>query len=112
MRITIFTPFLYPFYVDMAKMLHDKTEVKVYTCGIYGNYPFKGLLTHRYVEVLKCIDIFGSKSLELTSLVRFTRFKPHVVIIFGVESVAGVMLYFLSRLIRACLLYTSPSPRD
>lgn len=101
MRIAIFTPFLYPFYVDMAKMLHDKTEVKVYTCGIYGNYPFKGLLTHRYVEVLKCIDIFGSKSLELTSLVRFTRFKPHVVIIFGVESVAGVMLYFLSRLIRA-----------
>jgi glycosyltransferase involved in cell wall biosynthesis len=101
MRIAIFTPFLYPFHVDMAKALHDKVEVKIFTCGIYGNYPFEELLRYRYVETLKCTNIVGSKSLEPISLTKFVRFRPHVIIIFGIESIAGIVLYFLSRFVKA-----------
>jgi len=100
-RIAIFTPFLYPFHVDMVKVMSDKTEAKIFTCGIYGNYPFEELLRHRYVEVLKCVNVVGSKTLELTSLIKFVHFRPHVVIIFGIESMAGIMVYFLSRFVKA-----------
>jgi len=100
-RIAIFTPFLYPFHVDMVKVLSDKMEAKIFTCGIYGNYPFKELLRHRYVEVLKCVNVVRSKTLELTSLIKFIHFRPHVVIIFGIESIAGIMVYFLSRFVKA-----------
>ena len=101
MRIAIFTPFLYPFHVDMVKVMSDKTEAKIFTCGIYGNYPFEELLRHRYVEMLKCVNVVGSKTLEPTSLIKFAHFRPHVVIIFGIESIAGIMVYFLSRFVKA-----------
>jgi len=100
-RIAIFTPFLYPFHVDMVKVLSDKMEAKIFTCGIYGNYPFEKLLRHRYVEVLKCVNVVGSKTLKPTSLIKFIHFRPHVVIIFGIESIAGIMVYFLSRFVKA-----------
>ena len=101
MRIAIFTPFLNPSRVDMVKVLSDKMEAKIFTCGIYGNYPFEKLLRHRYVEVLKCVNVVGSKTLEPTSLIKFAQFRPHVVIIFGIESIAGIMVYFLSRFVKA-----------
>jgi glycosyltransferase involved in cell wall biosynthesis len=84
----------------MVKVLRDKTEAKIFTCGIYGNYPFEELLKYRYVEVLKCTNIVGSKTLELISLIKFVHFRPHVVIIFGIESIAGIMVYFLSRFVK------------
>ena len=76
-------------------------EAKIFTCVIYGNYPFEELLRHRYVEVLKCVNVVGSETLKLTSLIEFVHFRPHVVIIFGIESIAGIMVYFLSRLVKA-----------
>jgi glycosyltransferase involved in cell wall biosynthesis len=85
----------------MVKVLSDKVEAKIFTCGIYGNYPFEELLRHRYVEVLKCVNVVGSKTLDLTSLIKFIHFRPHVVIIFGIESIAGIMVYFLSRFVKA-----------
>jgi glycosyltransferase involved in cell wall biosynthesis len=100
-RIAIFTPFLYPSRVDMVKVLSDKMEAKIFTCSIYGNYPFEELLRHRYVEMLKCVNVVESKTLEPTSIIKFTHFRPHVVIIFGIESIAGIMVYFLSRFVKA-----------
>jgi glycosyltransferase involved in cell wall biosynthesis len=85
----------------MVKVLSDKMEAKIFTCGIYGNYPFEELLRHRCVEVLKCVNVVGSETLKLTSLIEFVHFRPHVVIIFGIESIAGIMVYFLSRLVKA-----------
>jgi len=76
-------------------------EAKIFTCVIYGNYPFEELLRHRYVELLKCINVVGSKTLELISLIKFAHFRPHIVIIFGIESIAGIMVYFLSRFVKA-----------
>jgi glycosyltransferase involved in cell wall biosynthesis len=87
--------------VDMVKVLSDKMEAKIFTCGIYGNYPFEELLRHRYVEVLKCVNVVRSKTLKPTSLIKFIHFRPHVVIIFGIESIAGIMVYFLSRFVKA-----------
>ena len=100
-RIAIFAPFLYPFHVDMVNMLHDRIEARVFTCGIYEVYPLEELLRRRHVEVLKCISMFGSQTLEPISLIKFIYFRPHVVIIFGIESLAGIMLYFLSKIIKA-----------
>jgi glycosyltransferase involved in cell wall biosynthesis len=85
----------------MVKVLSDKMEAKIFTCGIYGNYPFEELLRHRYVEMLKCVNVVGSKTLKPTSLIKFIHFRPHVVIIFGIESIAGIMVYFLSRFVKA-----------
>ena len=99
MRLAIFTPFLYPFHVDMLAVISGKAEVKIFTCGTYGNYPFKSLL--RCAEVLKCIDILGDKLIGFFSISKFLRYKPKAVIIFGIESLAGLIIYFISRLIRA-----------
>jgi hypothetical protein len=51
MRIAIFAPVLYPFHVDMVKVLHDKIEAKIFTCVFYGSYPFEELLN---IDLSKC----------------------------------------------------------
>jgi len=99
MRVAIFTPFLYPFHVDMASILKKMTEAELFTCGIYGNYPFQSLLKH--ATVFKCIDVAGGKAILPGGLLKFLSFKPNVVILFGIESPAGIMLYLLSRMIKA-----------
>jgi len=99
MRVAIFTPFLYPFNVDMASVLKKITETELFTCGIYGNYPFQNLLKHAIK--FRCIDIAGSKLILPGGLLKFLSFRPHVVILFGVESPAGIILYLLSRMTNA-----------
>jgi len=99
MRVSIFTPFLYPFHLDMLDAISSKAETKLFTCGIYGNYPFENLL--RRAEILKCVNIAGDKMIGLLSIVKFLCYKPQAVIIFGIESLVGLMIYFVSRLIRA-----------
>jgi glycosyltransferase involved in cell wall biosynthesis len=99
LRIAIFTPFTYPFHVDMLKVLCDKVEAKIFTCGIYGNYPFEKLLRH--TEVLKCTNLAGSKAIGLIGLAKFLHYKPNAVVIFGIESLAGLAIYMTSRLVKA-----------
>jgi glycosyltransferase involved in cell wall biosynthesis len=99
MRIVIFTPFLYPFHVDIAKVLADNVYLLILTCGVYGNYPFQKYL--RYAKVLRCANVAGTKVLLPFSIFQLIRNKPHVVIIFGIESVAGIMIYFVAKLIKA-----------
>jgi len=83
----------------MLAVISGKAEAKIFTCGTYGNYPFKSLL--RCAEVLKCIDILGDKLIGFFSISKFLCYKPQAVIIFGIESLAGLIIYFMSRLIRA-----------
>jgi len=97
MRVAIFTPFLYPFHVDMASILKKITETELFTCGIYGNYPFQSLLKH--AMIIRCIDAAGGKLILPKGLLKFLSFKPNVVILFGIESPAGIILYLLSRTI-------------
>jgi hypothetical protein len=59
----------------MLRALCDKVEAKIFTCGIYGNYPFEELLRH--TEVLKCIDLAGSKAIGLLGLAKFLHYKPN-----------------------------------
>jgi glycosyltransferase involved in cell wall biosynthesis len=99
MRIVIFTSFLYPFYIDIAKVFDGKADILILTCGIYGNYPFQKYL--RYAKVLKCANVAGTKVLLPFSMFQLIRNKPHIVIIFGIESIAGIMIYFLTKLIKA-----------
>lgn len=99
MRVAIFTPFLYPFHVDMATILGRITDVKLFTCGIYGNYPFQSLLKH--ATVLRCTDMAGNKLILPRDLLKFLSFRPSIVILFGIESLAGIMLYFILRMINA-----------
>ena len=99
MRLAIFTPFLYPFHVDMLITMKGRIEAKLFTCGTYGNYPFEHLL--KWAEMLKCADLAGHKIIGLPGLIKFIHYRPHVVIIFGIESLAGLMIYFMSSLIRA-----------
>jgi glycosyltransferase involved in cell wall biosynthesis len=102
LRFAIFTLFTYPFHVDMLRVLCDKVEAKIFTCGIYRNYPFEELLRH--TEVLKCIDLAGSKAIEPLGLAKFLRYKPNAVVIFGIESLAGLTIYMASRLVKAKVL--------
>jgi len=99
MRVAIFAPFLYPFHVDMATILERMTNVKLFTCGIYGNYPFQSLL--KQVTVLRCTDMAGDKLILPRDLPKFLSFRPNIVILFGIESPTGIMLYFFSRIINA-----------
>jgi glycosyltransferase involved in cell wall biosynthesis len=99
LRLAIFTQFLYPFHVDMFMSLCDKVETKLFTCGIYGNYPFEELLRH--AEMLRCIKLAGFKVIEPISLARFLRYRPNAVIIFQIEDLTGLTIYMLSRLVGA-----------
>lgn len=98
-KVAIFTPFLYPFHLDMAIIMNDKVETKIFTCGIYGNYPFGELL--KCTETLKCITIAGQKIIGVLDMIKFLLYKPQAVIIFGIESLSGLMIYLISRLINA-----------
>jgi len=80
----------------MMSILKRITEVKLFTCGIYGNYPFQSLLKH--ATVLRCIDMAGDKLILPRDLLKFISFKPNIVILFGIESLAGIMLYLVSRI--------------
>jgi len=99
MRIAIFTPFVYPFHISMHDLLSSVTESRLYTCGIFGNYPFEKILEK--ADRLKCIDFLGNKIFHPISLVKLLSNRPHVVIVYGIESIAGMFTYFFSKLIRA-----------
>jgi glycosyltransferase involved in cell wall biosynthesis len=102
LKLAIFTPFLYPFHIDMLKAMCSKVEARLFTCEIYGNYPFEELLRH--AEALECINLAGSKAMKPLGLIRFLRYRPNAVIIFGIESLAGLIVYIVSSLIRARVL--------
>lgn len=102
MKLAIFTPFLYPFHVDMLEVFGSKVETRLFTCGIYGNYPFKHLLKN--AEILECTNLAGSKMIGPLGLIKFLRYKSNAVIIFGIESLAGLIVYLVSSLRRARVL--------
>jgi glycosyltransferase involved in cell wall biosynthesis len=102
MKLAIFAPFLYPFHIDMQKVLCNKVETRLFTCGIYGNYPFKESLKH--AEVLESINLAGSVVVGPLGLIKFLRYKPNAVIIFGIENLAGLTIYIVSNMIRARVL--------
>jgi len=103
MRIAIFTPFLYPFHVDMLFYLRKVTEAELFTCGTYGNYPFEDLL--KFAKRLSCHRVLGGERvLGVRGLIKFLRFKPNVVVLFGIESLAGITIYLTSTLIRSKII--------
>jgi glycosyltransferase involved in cell wall biosynthesis len=85
----------------MLTIINDMVEAKLFTCEVYGNYPFKDLL--KQAEVLKPIPvtIASHKAIGLLELIRYIRYRPHAVIIFGIEGMAGLIIYFVSRLLGA-----------
>ena len=97
-RVAIYTPFLYPFHVDMLTFMKNRVEVRLFTCGIYGNYPFEELL--KYAVRWKCFNINGDKIVSVLDVARFLLYRPHAVIIFGIESLPGLLIYFLSRMLK------------
>lgn len=102
MKVAIFAPFLYPFHFDMVnslRKLRNIEDARLFTIGTYGNYPFENLLSS--AEKLKSYNFFSQKFLSISSIARFIIFRPHIVILFGIESIPGLMLYFVSRAINA-----------
>ncbi|MEM3390431.1 MAG: hypothetical protein QW491_13655, partial [Thermoproteota archaeon] len=101
MRIAIFSPYLYPFHVGMLetlKKLRTIDKVALFVTGIYGNYPFEEFC--KKAIVLKSVAVHGQKALTTKALLKFIAFRPHIVILFGIESVSGMMLYIVSRILR------------
>ena len=91
MRIAIFTPFIYPFHISMYNLLNSITETHLYTCGIFGNYPFEELL--KKADILRCMDFLGNKIVHPLSILKLLKHRPHLVIIYGIESIAGLSIY-------------------
>ncbi|MEM0489276.1 MAG: glycosyltransferase family 4 protein [Candidatus Bathyarchaeia archaeon] len=100
MRIAVFTPYLYPFQIDMLEILRGITSTKLFTLGIYGNYPFEEFL--RYTAFFKpVIRVLGQPMFSPLDILRFIRWKPNAVIIYGAESISGLCIFFISKLIGA-----------
>jgi len=95
-RIAIFTPFIYPFHISMYNLLNSITETHLYTCGIFGNYPFEELL--KKADILRCMDFLGNKIVHPLSILKLLKHRPHLVIIYGIESIAGLSIYFFSKM--------------
>ncbi|MGC8949517.1 MAG: glycosyltransferase family 4 protein [Thermoprotei archaeon] len=98
LRIAIFVPFLYPFHIDMLNVMNSKVKAKVFTCGIYGNHPFEHLMTH--AEVLRCVHIMNEKVIDIRDIIKFMNYRPYGVIIFGIEGLAGLLIYFISKIMK------------
>ncbi|MEM4488593.1 MAG: glycosyltransferase family 4 protein [Desulfurococcaceae archaeon] len=97
MRITLFTPYLYPFQIDMLETLRGITSTKLFTLGIYGNYPFEEFL--RYTILFKpVIRVLGQPMFSPLDILRFVRWKPNAVIIYGAENISGLCVFFISKL--------------
>ncbi|MEM3905684.1 MAG: glycosyltransferase family 4 protein [Nitrososphaerota archaeon] len=100
MRVAVFTPYLYPFQIDMLEILRGITSTKLFTLGIYGNYPFEEFL--RYTALFKpVIRVLGQPTFSPLDIFRFIRWKPNAVIIYGAESISGLCTFFISKLIGA-----------
>jgi len=100
-KIAIFTPILYPFYIELSQILQKyDIEAKVYTHKIFGNYPFEEWL--KYAEKIHAIQIFGNTLANPFNFVRriFKTYNPDIIVIFGCESLSGLILYGLTRLLR------------
>ncbi|MEM1510591.1 MAG: glycosyltransferase family 4 protein [Thermofilaceae archaeon] len=102
MRIAVFAPYLYPFHTDMLETLGGITPTKFFTLGTYGNYPFEELL--RCTISFKPVKMLGQSILSPLDLLKFVRWKPNAVIIYGAESIAGLCVFFVSKLIGATTL--------
>ncbi|MEM1510095.1 MAG: glycosyltransferase family 4 protein [Thermofilaceae archaeon] len=99
MRIAVFAPYLYPFQIDMLETLERMTSTKLFTLGIYGNYPFEELL--RYTTLFKTVRILGQPMFLPLDILRFIKWKPNMVIIYGAESIPGLCIFFISKFIGA-----------
>ena len=98
----MFTPYLYPFHVDMLRTLEKVALTKLFTFGPYGNYPFEEFL--KYVMPIKPVRILGQLVLSPLDVFKFIRWRPNAVIIYGAESIAGLCVFFISKLIGATTL--------
>jgi len=99
MRIAVFAPYLYPFHTDMLETLGRITPTKLFTLGTYGNYPFEELL--RCTISFKPVIMLGQPMFSPLDILRFIRWKPSAVIIYGAESISGLCIFFISKLIGA-----------
>ncbi|MEM4847378.1 MAG: hypothetical protein QW794_06445, partial [Thermosphaera sp.] len=76
------------------------TSTKLFTLGIYGNYPFEEFL--KYTAPFKpVIRVLGQPMFSPLDILRFIRWKPNAVIIYGAESISGLCIFFISKLIGA-----------
>ncbi|MEM4592738.1 MAG: hypothetical protein QW196_05000, partial [Sulfolobales archaeon] len=63
------------------------TSTKLFTLGIYGNYPFEEFL--KYTAPFKpVIRVLGQPMFSPLDILRFIRWKPNAVIIYGAESIS------------------------
>ncbi|MEM3885436.1 MAG: glycosyltransferase family 4 protein [Nitrososphaerota archaeon] len=99
MRILLFTPYLYSFHIDMLRILEKVVPTKLFTFGTYGNYPFEELL--KYAILIKPVKMLGQLMLSPLDLLKFIRWRPNAIIIYGAESIAGLCIFFVSKLIGA-----------
>lgn len=85
--------------LESLRKLRSVQEAVLFVSGTYGNYPFEELLEK--ANILKIVDLFGQKIPTINACLQFIAFKPHIVILFGIESITGIVLYAISRMLRA-----------
>jgi glycosyltransferase involved in cell wall biosynthesis len=99
LRIAIYFPFLYPWVLDLTRELSDEVgEVKFYTTGILGNYPWKE--QEKSTCLVPRLKLLGEIVPHPELLCSFSRYRPHLLLLFATESIASLFLWMLCKPLR------------
>lgn len=99
MKIAIHFPYLYPWILDLTHELSNKgNEVKCYTTGIYGNFPWKQY--EKYAHLMPRVKILGEIFPSPQLIVNFLQYRPQLLLLFASESFASLFMYILSKFLR------------
>ena len=98
-KILIFFQFIYPWVSDFVDELsHQGKETKLFTTGLYGNYPFNQ--NHPMMYNFKRISFFGDTIASPKFFLEYIRFRPKYLILFSSETFTSILLIFLNSIFR------------
>jgi glycosyltransferase involved in cell wall biosynthesis len=90
-KAAVYAPYIYRWMLDFVSELSGLLgEVRFYSRGIYGNYPWK--------QYEQCVRLMNKQRL-FSAVIDYLRYRPDFVILFGSETPLSLILYLLSKIV-------------
>src|SRR5665647_181949 len=87
----VYAPYVYLWMLDFVRVLSDLSgEVRFYSCGIFGNYPWK-----QYEQRVRLVN----KLRFFSAVINYARYRPDVVVLLGSETLTSLAIFTVSKII-------------
>lgn len=90
-KAAVYAPYVYRWMLDFVRALSELSgEVRFYSCGIFGNYPWK-----QYEQRVRLVN----KQRFFSAVINYARYRPDVVVLLGSETLTSLAIFTVSKII-------------